>query len=204
MSVLIVDYEMCNIRSVVRAFEECGAKVIVSKDPKDLDRAERIVLPGVGAFLDGMTNLSSKGWVEPLTTVLTENKLPFLGICLGMQLLATLGTEVGETRGLNLIPGKVDHMKNKCTSVRYPHMGWNEIHHAGNHPLLKGIPTGTDFYFAHSFHFVVEDSKTLLATTPYGFNFNSVVQKDNLSAVQFHPEKSGVAGFQVIKNFLAM
>ena len=204
MSVLIVDYGMSNLGSVKRAFEECGASAHVSDDPADCLQAEHIVLPGVGSFADGMSALLAGGWVGPLRYAVLEEKIPLLGICLGMQLLADTGFEGGETAGLGLIPGEVRRLTADTPETRIPHVGWNEAHHDGTHPLFAGIPDGADFYFVHSYHLVPVDAADALAGTPYCGTFTSVVGRGTVYGTQFHPEKSSRYGFQLIRNFLAL
>ena len=203
MNVLIIDYGMSNLGSVRRAFEECGAEVSVSDDPADLDHAERIVLPGVGAFADGMAHLQSAGWPEKLRQTLTNPDIHLLGICLGMQLLASKGYENGETPGLGLIPGEVVKFEPGMTAERIPHVGWNEVHFNQPHKLTTGIKDGTDFYFVHSYHFRTADAGHAVTNTPYCGGFTSIVSSGNVMGAQFHPEKSSRSGFQIIRNFLA-
>lgn len=204
MSVAIIDYGMCNLGSVRRAFEECGADVRLTDRPQDLDSADQIVLPGVGAFTKGMANLRSQGWVDALRKNAIEEKKPLLGICLGMQLLADFGEEGGGTEGLGFVGGRVVRFQAPSANIRIPHVGWNEIHHAEKSSLFENIEAGTDFYFVHSFHFVVKDAATLGATTPYCGDFVSAVARENIFGVQFHPEKSQKPGFQLIRNFLKL
>lgn len=200
--VLIVDYDMGNLGSVRRSFEECGAKVLVSKNPVDLAGVDHIVLPGVGAFAKGMDNLRKMGWVEKLTeNVLREDK-KLIGICLGMQLLASLGQEGGEVEGLGFIPGQVKMLNPRSSQERVPHVGWNEIYRSSQHAILDDIPDGSDFYFVHSYQFLPEKAEHVLATTPYCGRFVSIVAHRNIVGVQFHPEKSSRFGMQMIKNFL--
>lgn len=201
---LIVDYGMGNLGSVKRAFEECGANVVISADPADCVMADHIILPGVGAFADGMAALTDGGWVDVLRAVTQEDKVPLLGICLGMQLLADKGFEGRETLGLGLVPGEVTRLAADLPETRIPHVGWNEVHHRGDHPLFSGIPMGTDFYFVHSFHFVPGSAEDILAATPYCGSFVSAVMRGTVFGTQFHPEKSSRAGFQLLRNFLAL
>ena len=203
MTVLIIDYGMSNLGSVRRAFEECGADVTISDDPADLDQAERIVLPGVGAFADGMAHLNAAGWPEQLRQTLANPDIHLLGICLGMQLLATKGFESGETPGLDLIPGEVVRFNPGESGDRIPHVGWNEVHIGGTHPLTAGIKNGTDFYFVHSYHFRALDESHAMASTPYCGGFTSIISSGTVMGTQFHPEKSSRPGFQIIRNFLA-
>jgi len=200
---LIVDYGMGNLGSVKRAMEECGSEVVISDAPADCVWADHIVLPGVGSFADGMAALTIAGWVDALRRAALADKIPLLGICLGMQLLAEKGIEGGVTTGLGLIPGKVDLLVADSSEARIPHVGWNEVHHNGLHPLFSGIPSGTDFYFVHSYHFKTGNADDVLALTPYSGSFVSAVALGTVFGTQFHPEKSSRAGFQLLRNFLA-
>lgn len=201
MSVLIINYGMGNLGSVKRSFEECGAPVFISDDPKDLSDASAIVLPGVGAFGDGMTHLHERGWVSELQSQVLKNKIPLLGVCLGMQLLAFSSEEAPGVEGLNFIPGQVCKLRPK-QNERIPHVGWNEVHPTNDSKMFQFLEAKSDFYFVHSFHFCPDDAAVIAARTPYCGEFVSAVQKDQVWGVQFHPEKSSKPGFQLIKNFL--
>lgn len=201
---LIVDYGLGNVCSVKRSFEECGADVVISDDPALCEQVDHIVLPGVGAFADGMAALTNGGWVNALRTATQKNRIPLLGICLGMQLLADKGFEGGATDGLGLIPGEVRRLAADAPGTRIPHVGWNEVLHDTSRQILSNIPSGVDFYFAHSYHFVPDHSESIVATTPYCGTFVSIVTAGQAYGTQFHPEKSSLAGFQLIRNFLAM
>lgn len=202
MNVVIIDYEMGNLGSVRRAFEECnGSRVVISENPKDLQDATHIVLPGVGAFADGLNHLKRKGWLESLNVAVRQG-VPLLGICLGMQLLADQGNEGGDSRGLGFISGKVTKLVPSSSEARIPHIGWNEVLKRRPSPLFEAIDSGTDFYFVHSYHFIPSTEEHVIATTPYCGTFVSAVQNENVFGVQFHPEKSSKAGFQVLRNFL--
>ena len=203
MKVLVINYGLGNLCSVRRALEECGAEVIVSEDPGDLADADRIVLPGVGAFPDGMANLNAAGWPAKITAALENPKVALLGICLGMQLLAQKGYEGGKTCGLGLIKGEVKRLESIKLDSRIPHVGWNEVHRVQPNPLLEGIMDGTDFYFVHSYHLVAGCPTQVIATTPYCGEFASVVGVGNVFGAQFHPEKSSRPGFQLLRNFLS-
>ncbi|SRR5258706_7093396 len=203
MSVLIVDYGMGNLGSARRSFEECGATVRVSDDPKSISEADRIVIPGVGAFSEAMRRIRDLGWYGTLRRAALEDRVPVLGICLGMQLMASGGCEGGETEGLGLISGRVSRLDN-ASGERLPHVGWNEVHPLNGCVLFREVPRGTDFYFVHSYRFVPDDLGSLAATTPYCGKFASAVFAGNIFGVQFHPEKSSRAGFQLIRNFLAV
>jgi imidazole glycerol-phosphate synthase subunit HisH len=200
--ILIIDYGMGNLGSVKRAFEECGAdEVVISHYESDFDRCTHAVLPGVGSFADAMNNLEQAGLVKTIRKIALEDRIPFLGICLGMQLLASVGEEHGITKGLGLIPGKVKLLESK-TEERVPHVGWNEIEKQQEHLLLEGIKNKTDFYFVHSYQFEPEVNSDVVSTTPYCGGFMSITGRDNIMGTQFHPEKSSSAGFKLIQNFL--
>ncbi len=199
MKVLVIDYEMGNLGSVKRSFEECGAEVLISEDPREIKSATHVVLPGVGAFHDGMSNLRRKNWIPAIEEAIKDG-VPVLGICLGMQLLASTGSEGGETTGLGLIPGRVERLASQ--SERIPHVGWNEVSQSRPSSLLKTIPNGTDFYFVHSYHFIPRDPAHILSKTPYCGEFVSAIESKNVFGVQFHPEKSSKPGFQLFRNFL--
>lgn len=203
MSILIVDYGMGNLASVKRAIEECGGDAFISNDPEDILGTTHIVLPGVGSYADGMNNLQKSGWIQPINKFVNDG-LPLLGICLGMQLLATKGFENGETEGLGLIPGEVRRLSATSLEEKIPHVGWNEIFYEQEELLFHSIPSGTDFYFVHSYHFVPLQADSILTTTPYCGKFVSSVQLGNIMGVQFHPEKSSQYGFQLLHNFLSI
>jgi len=201
--IAIIDYGMCNLDSVRRAFEEVGARPYVTDDPGDLDAADRIVLPGVGAFADAMRNLRSRGLDEALAKQVWDEGAPFLGVCLGMQLMAEIGHEVRPTDGLGWINGCCTRFVPSDRDRRVPHVGWNEVTASVDSPLFAGIPPASDFYFVHSYHVVCATTQQVLATTPYCGGFVSAVQHDQAFGVQFHPEKSQRFGLQLLKNFLA-
>jgi imidazole glycerol-phosphate synthase subunit HisH len=202
--VAIVDYHLCNVDSVRRAFETLGAQAFITDVPADLAHADRIVLPGVGAFPDAMRNLHEHGLDDALAIQVLEEGAPFLGVCLGMQLLATIGHEVTETKGLGWVDGSVARLEATETDRRIPHVGWNEVRPVVDSPLFDGIPPNADFYFVHSFHMTGASDAHVLATTPYCGGFVSAVQREHLYGVQFHPEKSQQWGLRLLKNFLAV
>lgn len=204
-SVVVVDYGMGNLDSVRRALEECGARVLVSGDPGDLATAERVVLPGVGAFPDAMRNLTTRGLGEALTKQVIDEGVPILGICLGMQLTARLGHEIEPTPGLGWIDAEVVRMRpaEEAERERVPHIGWNEVVPVRDDPLFDGIPSGADFYFVHSFHVACADSDDVIATTPYCGGFVAAFARGNVAGVQFHPEKSQHHGLVLLRNFLS-
>jgi len=201
--VAIVDYGLCNLDSVRRAFETLGAVAFVTHEPADLVHADRIVLPGVGAFPDAMRNLRAYGLDEALAVQVLDEGAPFLGVCLGMQLLAVLGREGEDTKGLGWIDADVTRLVPAGGDRRVPHVGWNEVHASRDSVLFEGIPTGADFYFVHSFHVACRDDAEVLATTPYCGGFVSAVQRGHVFGVQFHPEKSQQWGLRLLKNFLS-
>jgi len=207
--VAIVDYGMCNLDSVARAVEECGGSPVVTGEPDGILAATHVILPGVGAFPDAMRHLAERQLIEPLRQVALERSLPFLGICLGMQLMARLGWEGGKTEGLGLIPGEVRRLEPDAPGVRIPHVGWNEVVPAQPTPLLGDIESGKDFYFVHSFAFRCDQEESVVARTPYCGGFASVIRSsarggERLYGVQFHPEKSQKTGFRLLRNFLSL
>ena len=210
--VAVIDYGMCNLDSVARAIEECGASVRITDLASEIEGASHLVLPGVGAFADAMAQLTRRGLDGIIRRSVLEKQTPFLGICLGMQLMAARGAEGGPCEGLGLVEGEVVRLVPEPPGTRIPHVGWNEVVHDGELALLAGIASGTDFYFVHSYHLrpgAAADSRAATsraaATTPYCGGFTSVVARgDRVFGVQFHPEKSQRAGFRLLKNFLAL
>jgi len=202
--IAIIDYGMGNLRSVQKGFEKIGSEAIITDDPQVILRAERVVLPGVGAFRDCMHNLEQGGFVEPILKVIAEGR-PFLGICVGMQLLFTDSVEFGLYSGLNVIPGHVlrfpDQMTVAGEKLKVPQMGWNQLSFKRRPPAFKGIDDGSNVYFVHSYYVKPDDSSVIATTTDYGIEFCSSVWKDNIVATQFHPEKSQAIGLQILKNF---
>jgi imidazole glycerol-phosphate synthase subunit HisH len=204
-SVAIVDYGVGNLDSVRRAIEECGGRPMLVDRAEGLRSADRIILPGVGAFASGMANLQERGLDEALREEVLGNGVLFLGLCLGMQLLATSGWEGGtETKGLEWIEGEVRRLAPPGPEVRVPHVGWNEVRFVRPSALFREVPEGRDFYFAHSYHMICANPRDIIAETPYGSPFVSAVAKNNIYGVQFHPEKSQRVGFKVIRNFVEL
>lgn len=202
MKVAIVNYGAGNLGSVRRAFEDLGVESMIAGDPSALYEADRLVLPGVGAFAEAMALLRTGGWVEALNdNVLTRGK-PLLGICLGMHLLATTGIEGGETKGLDFLPGQVRRLDDLGCKLRIPHVGWNEVTATKDDVLLKDIPDASDFYFVHSFAFSPESHEYLVAIAPYGISVAAIVRNRHVFGCQFHPEKSSKAGRRILKNFM--
>jgi glutamine amidotransferase len=209
MTVAIVDYGSGNLRSAAKAFEraarEAGTneRVVVTSDPGEVAKADRIVLPGVGAFADCRAGLYGvPGMVDTLQREVIERGKPFLGICVGMQLMATRGVEYGVHAGLDWIAGDVVRIAPADKTLKIPHMGWNELLDLAPHPLLDGITARDHAYFVHSFHLKAARAETVLATTEYGGRLTAMVGRDNIAGTQFHPEKSQATGLQLIGNFL--
>ncbi len=199
MKVVVVDYGMGNLRSVAKALESVGfEKVVVSQDWREVERANAVVFPGQGAFKKAMENLKRLSLLEPLTEAVRRGK-PFLGICLGLQLLFEKGYEHGETEGLSILKGEVRLLPK---GVKLPHIGWNQVHIRKRGKLFEGIQEGDFFYFVHSYRVIPQDEGVVASTTDYGEEFVSAVEKGNLWAVQFHPEKSQKKGLRLLKNFL--
>jgi len=204
MDALIVDYGMGNLRSVANALATLGCEPRVSANPEDARSAARIILPGVGAFGDAMGRLRSSGWVEVLQEEVRVKTKPFLGLCLGMQLLAGTSTEHGEHAGLGWVPGTVVRLDPGDPGLHVPHMGWNTVRALKTNGLLAGIPEGSTFYFVHSYVFRCQDPSAVSGLCEYGVEFPATLERGNLFATQFHPEKSQRAGLQLLRNFLAV
>ena len=202
--VLIVDYGMGNLRSVANAVEVIGWEALISSNPEDLRRADKVILPGVGAFGDGMRNLKAMGWINVLDEEIRRKAKPFLGLCLGMQLLATTGTEHGTHQGLNWIPGVVERIQCDGPKIRVPHIGWNDVRFVKGEGLYSGMGDSKTFYFVHSYVFRPESFSVVSGVCSYGVEFAASLELDNIFATQFHPEKSQKAGLAVLKNFLSM
>ncbi len=197
----IIDYDAGNLTSVANAFDHLGFEAALVRSPAELDGFDRLVLPGVGAFAAGMTHLRDAGFVAPLADAVMTGGRPLLCICLGMHLLATIGEEHGSHEGLGWIPGSVRRLEETGPDIRIPHFGWNEIKVVTPHPLLDGIGDGADFYFAHSYFFAPDSDDAIVGTTEHGQIFSTVIARDNIFAVQFHPEKSHQIGLRLLRNF---
>ena len=204
--ICIVDYGMGNLRSVHKAVERVGFKAQVTSDPTDIEGASKLILPGVGAFADCMQNLTRHDLMEPVISFIQSGK-PFLGICLGLQLLFEESDEFGHHKGMAILPGKVTRFPDKLTDPdtreRYPipHMGWNAVHFSTPTSLFEGVQSGSYFYFVHSYYALPDNPQDTIGTTSYGIDFTSAVQRNNIMAVQFHPEKSHTVGLQLLRNF---
>ena len=205
--IAIIDYEMGNLRSVQKAIERVGGDGRLIRTPAELARAEKIVLPGVAAFGEAMTRLGRQGLTEPLAEAIKAG-VPYLGFCLGLQLLFEVSPEQGEHRGLGLMGGKVVRFQFDSSSpsqrLSVPHMGWNSIQWTRPCPMLKGLESGVYVYFAHSYHVVPAEEELTQTTTEYGYEFTSSVWRDNIFATQFHPEKSQAIGLKLLENFVKL
>ena len=197
---VVVDYDAGNLRSVERALAHAGLEPAVSADPADIARADGLVLPGVGAASDTMAKLRERDLVEPLREFVASGR-PFLGVCMGLQALLESSEEGGGQECLGLLPGEVRHFG--FTDRKVPHMGWNQVDWLREHPITEGIPSGSYFYFVHSFYPAPADPALALGETTYGLTFPSVLAQGNIVATQFHPEKSGDAGLALYANFVA-
>lgn len=199
--IAIIDYDMGNKHSVFNAFDYLGIDAVVTRDAEVIKQADRIVLPGVGAFGQSMENLRDMGLEAVLREAVFHDKKPFMGICLGMQVLAQVGLEKGTFKGLGWIEGTVRFLGDRCAPLKVPHVGWNEIVPSPDIPMFKGLRKDKNFYFVHSYYFDVEHEEQVAATCEYGFSFPCAVLKDNVFATQFHPEKSQKNGLIVLENF---
>ncbi len=194
---------MGNLRSVQKAFEKVGCDAIISNNHALIKSADKIVLPGVGSFQDGMKNLNDLKLISLLNEEIIEKKKPFLGICLGMQLIANKSYENGETKGLGWVDAEVTKFdfSSSQKKLKVPHVGWNNIIYQNKNNLFDTIPNHHDFYFVHSYYFKTEE-KIITSLTDYGFDFVSSIQKNNIYAFQFHPEKSQTSGLKILENFV--
>ena len=200
--IVIIDYGMGNLRSVQKAFESVGAEAIISSNPAEILNASAVVLPGVGAFGDCMRNLETLNLTDVVHKSIQSGK-PFLGICLGLQLLFETSEEFGPVRGLGVLRGKVARFSFPATGelLKVPHMGWNSVNVMKHTPFFESIPDDSYFYFVHSYYVLPDDPEIVATTTSYGINFASGIQRDNIYAFQFHPEKSQSRGLALLKKF---
>ncbi len=196
---VVIDYQSGNVRSVTRALESAGVSPLVTGDPAELPGADAVIFPGVGSGPAAMSALEDRGLVAPLQDYVASGR-PFMGICLGLQLLLDR-TEEGDASCLGIIPG---HVKRLPDGLKIPHMGWNSVEFEADHPVLRDVPQGSHFYFVHSYYAAPSEQTWVAGTTEYGVPFCSVYAKDNLVATQFHPEKSGPVGLRVYRNFVEL
>ena len=198
-NIAIIDYQAGNLRSVQKALQKFEAEARVTDDASDIRRADAVVFPGQGANDSSMRQLRAKGLVGPIKEFLSSGK-PFLGVCLGLQLLLE-GSDEGVEPGLGVLAGRVRQLPD---GTKVPHMGWNQVEFRAAHPVLDGVPTGSYFYFVHSYYADPEQTSVVVGTTAYGVEFCSAVAWDNVVAVQFHPEKSGTSGLKLYQNFVRL
>lgn len=199
--IVLVDYGMGNLKSVGNALECVGAKVKVTSSPEEISMADGIIIPGVGAYADGMKNLSELGIVDVLKKEVLQNKKPYLGICLGMQFLADIGFECGKTKGLGFVPGSVVRLNpSEGKRFKIPHMGWNNLKIIQPCPIFDGLGDNPVFYFVHSYHFEAVN-EYISAVSYHGQNVTAAIWKENIFGVQFHPEKSQGMGLKLLENF---
>jgi glutamine amidotransferase len=196
--VVIIDYGMGNLRSVQKAFEHVGCQVVITQDPQVILSASHVVLPGVGAFGDAIRNLERAGLIDSIYRVVQDGR-PFLGICLGLQLLFERSYEGGVFKGLALLPGEVKRLPEEL-NIKIPHMGWNELRYRAN-PIFEGLDDPCFVYFVHSYYVEPRVSEHVIGTAFYGMDITVAVNKDNIYGLQFHPEKSGVEGLKMLRNF---
>ena len=200
--IAIIDYDAGNLKSVEKALKYLGQDVIVSRDSSEILQADKVILPGVGSFGDAMNNLDHFNLVDTIKKV-AEKDTPFLGICLGLQLMFESSDEGPGVKGLGLLPGKILRIP-KSGDLKIPHMGWNNINVKEDSRLFKGLPENPYVYFVHSYYLQADDEDIVAATTEYGVKIHAAVEKDNIFACQFHPEKSSTVGLQILKNFVSL
>ena len=198
--VIVLDYGAGNLRSVSRAVRHAGFEATVTADPSSLERARAVILPGVGAAADTMANLRTAGLEQPIREYIASDR-PFLGVCMGMQALFDVSEEGGEHACLGVLPGRIIRFPRGMT---VPHIGWNTVEFTREHPVLEGVPSGSYFYFVHSYHPAPADSAVVIGESEYGHRFAAIVGRDNLIATQFHPEKSAEPGLRMYQNFLTL
>lgn len=202
--IALVDYGMANLRSVEKALESVGGKPIITSDPQQVLEAESVVLPGVGAFCAAMSNLDRSGLRDAVVQSIAQGK-PFLGICLGLQMLFEGSTEMGFSQGLGVFPGQVVRFfadKPESAPLKVPHIGWNSLHFPRSSRLFEGLEEGARVYFVHSYYPEPQDPTVIAATSDYGYDFCCAIEQGNVAATQFHPEKSGTIGLQILRNFV--
>lgn len=200
-NIVMIDYGASNIRSAQKAFEHIGASITLTADPHIVQQANKLVLPGVGAFGAGIDALRARNLDEVICEKVQQG-VPLLGICLGMQFLFESSDEMGQHQGLGLVPGHVTRFDLAGTDLKVPHMGWNQIEHHGHHFLLQNVPTGAFVYFVHSYYCIPARKEDTVAETCYGHVYTSIVARENVFGIQFHPEKSQRYGLQILRNYM--
>ena len=198
--IAIIDYDAGNIKSVEKAFQFLGSDVVVTRDKNEIYKADHVVLPGVGAFGDAMARINEYRLKDVISTVV-DKKIPFLGICLGLQLLFDFSDESADTEGLGILNGKILKIPS-VNNLKVPQIGWNSLKFPNEGRLFKGVDEDSYVYFVHSFYLKADDPSIVVATTEYGTTIHAAVEKDNVFACQFHPEKSSEVGMQILKNFI--
>jgi imidazole glycerol-phosphate synthase subunit HisH len=202
MKIAIIDYGLGNLQSVAGAIERLGHTAVISNKIDEINSADKLILPGVGAFEDGMNNLKNLGLVGPLTRLVVEEKKPILGICLGCQLMAMESTEFGRHQGLQWIDAEVLRIEPEDKSIRVPHVGWDNMAQSKDDPIFSNVPQEALFYYTHSYYVKCKSDDNILGTCEYGNNFHAVVRKGNIYGTQFHPEKSQIHGLEILRNFI--
>ena len=200
--IAIIDYDAGNIKSVEKACQFLGYETIISRKPEEILQADKVILPGVGAFGDAVEHINEFG-LQPVITEVVKKQIPFLGICLGLQLLFEESDETPGVKGLGILKGKIKKIPSK-PGLKIPHIGWNSLHLQNEGRLFKDIPEGAFVYFVHSFYLEAEEPSIVKATTEYGVSIHASVESDNVFACQFHPEKSGQIGLKILQNFLEL
>lgn len=198
--IVVIDYGMGNLRSVYRKIERMGIKSVISSDPKVIASASKLILPGVGHFGEAMKNLEKSGLIPILNQKVLKDKTPILGICLGMQLLTSFSEE-GNVKGLDWIKAQTKRFQLDDQNLKIPHMGWNSVKFKQKIPIFDNIKDNSDFYFIHSYRVIPDRKEDIAGVTDYGEDFVSIIARDNIIGVQFHPEKSRMAGVQMLRNF---
>jgi glutamine amidotransferase len=202
VKIAIIDYGLGNLRSVYGAVEKLGHRAIITNDISEIEEADKLILPGVGAFGDGMNNLTNLGLIEPLTKLVIDEEKPILAICLGFQLLAKKSHEFGQHKGLGWIDAVVKNFNTHNSGLRVPHVGWNDLLMTKDCVLWENIPENTLFYYVHSFYVDCKSDVIVVGECKYGVNFTSAIKQNNIYGTQFHPEKSQYYGLEVLKNFI--
>lgn len=200
--IAIIDYDAGNIKSVEKALQYLGEEAVITRDRDEILKSDKVILPGVGAFGDAMEKLKQYGLVETIHEVV-DRQIPFLGICLGLQLMFESSEEAPGVEGLGLLPGKILRIPKK-NGMKIPHMGWNDLSIKKDARLFAGLEEHPYVYFVHSYYLQADDPSIVAATTEYGVTIHASVEKDNIFACQFHPEKSSIVGLQILKNFIAL
>lgn len=202
IKVAIINYGIGNIRSLYNSLKKLNVEAEIILDPELIKKFDKVFLPGVGSYRDAIDLIRKKGWEKSIKDFSSDKNKKLFGICVGMQILSTNGYEFGKSAGLNVIKGDVEHMNKQGCNLKLPHIGWNSIKILNRNLLTNNLPNNSDFYFVNSYSFKIVNSEELIATTKYGIEFPSIINKYNVFGTQFHPEKSSKAGMQILKNFI--